>query len=280
MAGENLGKVVSFEAEKNKRKKQKRRRIGSLAWLGWVCLMLLALMLGYGFAQSSLFNVRSIEVNGLNRLNREDIVALSGFQLGEHIYEANLNKAQTMIKTNFWVEQVEVERKLPSSLIINIRERVPVAAVITQESLYIVDFSGMLLLKQKLLNGLSVIPIAGVSGIDPDMKLGTTLENDGVAVALAVIRQMDEHSSAVVSELDVSNQQNIVAHLSYGVDCYLGDKSNFGQKFSVAMEILQSERQKGLLESVNYIDVSLPEQPVLSYLNNDPAWAGEPQAEY
>ena len=43
----------------------------------------------------------------------------------------------------------------------------------------------------------------------------------------------------------------------------LGDKSDFGKKFTVAMEIIDSERRKGLLESVDYIDVSLPEQPVL-----------------
>ena len=185
-----MGKVVSFEAEVNKRKK--RRRVGSLAWLGWVCLMLIALTLGYGFAQSSIFNLRSIEVNGTSRLSDEDIIKLSGFTLGEHIYEANINKAQTMIKTNFWVEQVSIERKLPSTLIINIKERVPVAAIIMPESLYIVDFSGTLLLKQKLLDGLTVIPIAGVSNIDPDMKLGTAMENESVTVALAVIRQMDE----------------------------------------------------------------------------------------
>lgn len=268
-----MGKVVSFEEEVNKRKKQKqkRRRIGSLAWIGWVCLMLIALVLGYGFAQSSIFNIRSIEVNGISRISRDEVLALSGFELGEHIYEANLNKARTMIKTNFWVEQVSVERKLPSTILINIKERVPVAAIAMPDALYIVDFSGTLLLKQKLLDGLAVIPISGVSNIDPEMKLGAVIENEDVAAALAVIRQMDERSSALISELDVSNQQNIVAHLSYGVDCYLGDKSNFAQKFTVAMEILQSERQKGLLESVNYVDVSLPEQPVLAYLNVEPS---------
>ncbi len=270
-----MGKVVSFEEEVNKRKKQKRRRIGSLAWIGWVCLMLIALVLGYGFAQSSIFNIRSIEINGINRLSREEVLALSGFEMGEHIYEANLNKAQTMIKTNFWVEQVSVERKLPSTLSINIKERVPVAAIVMPDALYIVDFSGTLLLKQKLLDGLAVIPISGVSNIEADIKLGTVIENENVAAALSVIRQMDERSAALISELDVSNQQNIVAHLSYGVDCYLGDKSNFAQKFTVAMEILQSERQKGLLESVNYVDVSLPEQPVLAYLNMEPPSGGD-----
>ena len=269
LAGEKLGKVVSFEAEVNKRKK--RRRVGSLAWLGWVCLMLIALTLGYGFAQSSIFNVRSIVVNGTSRLAEEDIIKLSGFTVGEHIYEANINKAQTMIKTNFWVEQVSIERQLPSTLVINIKERVPVAAIIMPEGLYIVDFSGTLLIKQKLLDGMTVIPIAGVSNIDSDIKPGTPLENDSVTVALAVIRQMDERSSSLISELDVSNPQNIVPHLSYGVNCYLGDKSNFAEKFAVALDILQSERQKGLLESVNYIDVSLPEQPVLAYLNPEPA---------
>ncbi len=262
-----MGKVVSFEAEVNKRKK---RRVGSLAWIGWVCLMLIALALGYGFAQSSTFNVRSIEVNGVSRISKEDIVALSGFTLGGHIYEANLNKAQTMIKTNLWVEQVSVERRLPSTLVINVIERVPVAAIITQDSIYIVDFSGTLLLKQKLLDGLAVIAVSGITGLDPDIKLGSVLEPEGVGVALSVIKQMDERSASVVSELDVSNTQDIVAHLSYGVDCHLGDKSDFGKKFTVAMEIIDSERRKGLLESVDYIDVSLPEQPVLSYLNLEP----------
>ena len=168
-----MGKVVSFEAEVNKRKK---RRVGSLAWIGWVCLMLIALALGYGFAQSSIFNVRSIEVNGVSRISKEDIVALSGFTLGGHIYEANLNKAQTMIKTNLWVEQVSVERRLPSTLVINVIERVPVAAIITQDSIYIVDFSGTLLLKQKLLDGLAVIAVSGITGLDPDIKLGSEKE--------------------------------------------------------------------------------------------------------
>lgn len=63
--------------------------------------MLIALVLGYGFAQSSIFNIRSIEVNGISRISRDEVLALSGFELGEHIYEANLNKARTMIKTNF-----------------------------------------------------------------------------------------------------------------------------------------------------------------------------------
>ena len=182
-----MGKVVSFEAEVNKRKK---RRVGSLAWIGWVCLMLIALALGYGFAQSSIFNVRSIEVNGVSRISKEDIVALSGFTLGGHIYEANLNKAQTMIKTNLWAEQVSVERRLPSTLVINVIERVPVAAIITQDSLYIVDFSGTLLLKQKLLDGLAVIAVSGITGLDPDIKLGSVLEPGGGGVALSVIKQM------------------------------------------------------------------------------------------
>ena len=78
---------------------------------------------------------------------------------------------------------------------------------------------------------------------------------------------MDETSAAVISEINVSNNQRIIAHTTYGVDIYLGDKADFANKFKLAMQILQNENKKGLMESLDYIDVTLVEQPVLAYLS-------------
>ena len=258
-----MGSVVSLADEKKKR----RRRAGSLAWL-WITLLLLGcLVFGYGLAQSSIFNVRTVQVDGLNRLTKAEVITLSGIQTGTHIYETNLTKAQNMIATNLWVETVTVERKLPSTVVITVQERVPAAALTTADGLYVVDTTGVLLMQQKLLDGLAVLVISGVEDISADVRLGTKLESFSLTAALAVIRQMDESSAAVISELNVADLQRIVAHTSYGVDFYLGDKSNFAEKFKLAMQILHNEIEKGLQESVDYIDVTLPQQPVLAYLS-------------
>lgn len=256
-----MGEVIEL-----KQVKKRRRRAGSFAWLWGVLLMIIMLALGFGLAQSSLFNIRTIEVEGISHLTREEVVELSGLTLGEHIYAANIDKAQNMIASNFWVQQTEVRRKLPSTIVITVTERVPAAAITTADGLYIVDSAGVLLMKQKLLDGLSVLAVSGISNIDKDTWLGTQIKNDALDDALALIRQMDEASAAVIAEIDVSDRQRIIAHTTYGVDIYLGDKSDFVNKYALAMKILQNESQKGLVESVDYIDVALPDQPVLSYL--------------
>lgn len=259
--GRKMGEIVDLTQEKKRRK-----RAGSLAWLWKLLLMLAALLLGFGLAQSSLFNIRTIEVNGLSHLERDAVIALSELQPGEHIYSANIKKAETMIATNIWVQQVDVERKLPNTIVINVQERVPAAAVTTPDGLYIVDSGGVLLAQQKLLDGLSVLVVSGISDMPEDAKLGGQLESRALNDALTVIRQMSEEAAAVIAEIDVTNTQKIVARTTYGVDIYLGDRSDFAVKFKLAMQIMAEEESRGRVESIDYIDVSLTEQPVLAYL--------------
>ncbi len=256
-----MGNVVSLAEEK-----KRRRRAGSLGWLWTAVVLIGALSLGFGLAQSPLFHIRSIEVTGIGRITREEVLELAGITPGEHIYEVNLKKAANMIATNRWVEQVEIKRKLPATVVINVKERVPAAAITTGDGLYIVDSGGVLLARQKLLDGLSMLVISGIGALPEDAYLGTQLDDPDLAAALAVIRQMDEQSAAVIAEINVADSQRIIAHTTYGVDFYLGDKSDFAAKFKLAMQILQNETNKGLLESVDYIDVALTDQPVLAYL--------------
>lgn len=259
-----MGEVVSFEDEIKKRKR--RRRAGSFAWLGWLAVMLLSLVAGYGLAQSSVFDIRNIEFNGNQQVSDEELLVLSGLTVGEHIYAANLDRAETMLTTNLWVQQVSISRRLPDTLVVDVVERVPAAAITGSDGLYIVDSTGVLLMKKKLLDGLAVIVLSGIEEPPADTALGTVLEGDKLAAAMSVIHQMDESSAALIAEMDVADPQNITIHTSYGVDFYMGDKNDFMKKFTVGLQILQSEDEKGLRESLDYIDVSLPEQPVLSYL--------------
>lgn len=149
---------------------------------------------------------------------------------------------------------------------INVQERVPAAAVTTPDGLYIVDSGGVLLAQQKLLDGLSVLVVSGISDMPEDAKLGGQLESRALNDALTVIRQMSEEAAAVIAEIDVTNTQKIVARTTYGVDIYLGDRSDFAVKFKLAMQIMAEEESRGRVESIDYIDVSLTEQPVLAYL--------------
>lgn len=256
-----MGEVVSFETER----KRRRKHAGSFAWLGWLLVMLVSLALGFGFAQSAVFDIRSIEFNGNHHVSDEELLAISGLAVGEHIYAANLDRAETMLRTNLWVQQVSITRRLPATLVVDVTERVPAAAITGRDGLYILDATGMLLMKKRLLEGLSVIVLSGIDEPSESITPGTVLEGDGLDAAMAVIHQMDKDTAALVAEMDVADTQNITVHTSYGVDFYMGDKNDFMKKFTVGLQILQTEAEKGMMDNLKYIDVSLPEQPVLSY---------------
>ncbi len=267
-----MGKVVSMEEhkvrKKRKLKKLKRRRAGSVRWVMTVLVLMACVVAGYSLSQSSIFLIDNIQVSGNENLATEKVIELSGITKGQHIYEANLSRAQLMIGTNYWVDSVKVKRVLPNTVKIAIKERQAVAAVTTPNGIVVIDSKGYVLKTQKLMDGLPLMILSGVSDVSGKVLPGHQLESDKVAAGLAVIMQMSEEAASVIAEFNMSNTQNIIAHTIYGFDLYLGDKNDFLEKFGVAKEIIQAEDNKGNLNKLAYIDISIPTQPTLSYLGS------------
>ena len=272
-----MGKVVSMEEHKKKKKKTvkklklpRRRRAGSFRWLFIVLLMLACLVAGYSFSHSVFFQVREIRVSGTTELTAEKVIELSGIEKGQQIFEINTSRAERMIATNYWVEQVDVKRVLPATIDITVKERVAVAAISTPACIILVDGGGYVLGVQRLLDGLPLMILSGASDVPTNVLPGEQLTSKSIAEGLSVVTQMTEESASTISELNIANTQNIIAHTVYGVDFYLGDKGSFMKKYEIAMQILQSEDEKGNLNKLKYVDVSIPSQPTLSYRSSVP----------
>ena len=123
---------------------------------------------------------------------------------------------------------------------------------------------------QRLLDGLPLMILSGASDVPTNVLPGEQLTSKSIAEGLSVVTQMTEESASTISELNIANTQNIIAHTVYGVDFYLGDKGSFMKKYEIAMQILQSEDEKGNLHNLKYVDVSIPSQPTLSYRSSVP----------
>lgn len=259
-----MGEVIDME-KASKKIRRKKRRVGSLTWIFISMFFFGAMICGFGFARSAFFNIQTINVSGNSSVSTDTILGLSGFTRGEHIYAVDLEKAEIFIGTNHWMQSVTVTRDLPSTINIEVLERVPVAGINTSEGLYVIDATGVLLEKRTLVDGISVMIIAGAETIDVDTKLGTVLDGTRLQVALSVILQMSKDALGMISEINVKDTQNIIAYTTSGVEIYLGDKSEFLSKYAVAMQILNTEDAKGNLANLDYIDVSIYEKPTLAY---------------
>ena len=79
-------------------------------------------LIAYAFT-SPVFNITKISVVGNNKFKEEDYIKLSGLSIGNNIF--NFRKTSTIdnIKTNSYVDNVRIRRKLPTEIEIQIEER-------------------------------------------------------------------------------------------------------------------------------------------------------------
>ena len=81
------------------------------------------------FGQASLFDLKAIEVDGLRRLNGEDVRVASGLAAGTNIFAIDLDEVAQRLEATYWIKQAFVVRKPPDRVAIDIVEHRQVAWV-------------------------------------------------------------------------------------------------------------------------------------------------------
>jgi cell division protein FtsQ len=144
-----------------RRKNRKRRTLGERLrhlWEGTldlgrrygprVCLIALGLAIPWliveGYqraAASSHFDVSTIEVEGLERADRNRLARHMHLLRGENIFDLPVERARAQMASNPWIESVQIERDLPERLVVRVEEHDP-AAVLATGRLAFVDREG------------------------------------------------------------------------------------------------------------------------------------------
>ncbi len=81
------------------------------------------------FTQSEHFQARQIHIEGGQRLSPKVISAQAGIRPGINVLSVNLAAARKRLLAHPWIAEAEIQREIPSTLRIRIREQVAVAVV-------------------------------------------------------------------------------------------------------------------------------------------------------
>ena len=82
------------------------------------------------------------EVRTDGRLDRREILHWAGVRPGESLLTLRLREIGRRIESHPWVEQAWVERTFPQTLEIRLQERRPVAKVVVDKTVYLLDGTG------------------------------------------------------------------------------------------------------------------------------------------
>jgi cell division protein FtsQ len=114
------------------------KRPGSIALkilLGCAALcaaLALGRVLQQHLTSSKAFAIDKIEVTGLSRIERPELLASAGIDLGRNVFERNPAEVRARLLKHPWIAEVEVTRRLPGSYAIKLRERAPIALLVVE----------------------------------------------------------------------------------------------------------------------------------------------------
>ncbi|MGL4796483.1 MAG: cell division protein FtsQ/DivIB, partial [Paraclostridium sp.] len=84
--------------------------------------LLLFFMSIYVIFSSTLFDLRELEIIGNINITKSDIIEITNIELEKNVFQYKLNKLESRMKLNPYIEDVKVKRKLPNTLQIDVKE--------------------------------------------------------------------------------------------------------------------------------------------------------------
>jgi len=248
--------TARVKREARERRRAEAQRARRLRLVVAVAIITAIVALSVGIYRSDLFTIRSVEVRGLETLTTDAILALASVPESSTLLRAPLDDIAARVEDSPWVASAVVSRRLPSTLVITVEERVPAALIDTGTEFWFVDAEGVVLGLSALETTGSVLPvIRDAPGLDP--AAGQPLDSPAVENALAVLRGVSAELASIVRTVSSASVGETVLITESSIEIMVGEATRLEEKSALALSIMAE--QAG---TVVFIDVRSVERPI------------------
>ncbi|MEO0453751.1 MAG: FtsQ-type POTRA domain-containing protein [Verrucomicrobiota bacterium] len=153
------------------------------------------------------FAITKIEIDHAGALTEREIRQWSGLKPGQSLVKTDLTRVCQNLLAVPTISEVKARRLLPGTVLLQVRERLPVARVVPYsrqfntlaQSVYYVDADGFIM---KPKEGEKLKPLPEITGIPADeIMVGEKIEHQAVYSALTLLRAADYYG--LKSDLDL-----------------------------------------------------------------------------
>lgn len=202
--------------------------------------------------------VEEFEIAGNRIVSDNDIISLSGVSIGDELFRTDTAAAEKQIAMHVMIDSVEVRVRPFDRLLIEVTEKDAVAGFMVDEVYFYID-------GDKVVTGESdtvdeVLPLFSGFELPSYVSIGLPLtdpllDND-LEIAAAAQGRFDNYKLEIVAQSKSVN--NLYLN---GIEVHLGSLNQLEKKMEVLDQLIHSMSVQKL-ESLDYIDVSVPDEPV------------------
>ncbi len=218
-------------------------------------LTLVAIVAAAVFGVTVFFQVNTFEIHGVENYSEDAVIIASGIELGQSILLVDKSKVASRINTRLpYVQSVQIERRLPGTVVITVTEGKAAASVRSEyDEYWLIDDKGKLMEQVNEDRAASVTQISGVSALLPvagDQIRLSQEDQQRLDVALELLQQLERYDLAgrIVS-IDVTQLYNIVMYYTDQFEIQLGSTEELDYKIKYLAYALESlDGKSGLID--------------------------------
>ncbi len=219
--------------------KHRRRRNLSLYYL---LIFIICVLVLFVLSRTVLFNINEYIVSGNERYSTEEILDAGKLKIGRNMYNLNIDNAEARIKDELiYIEEVELLRKLPDKLIVNITEAVAYACCEYDNGRYcVISRGGRYLETEQLSIRENLILIDGMelTGVALGEDFKSKDENKELII-LDLLKVIDEICPNKITYIDLTDRTNIKMVYDGRIDIEFGSSLDYEYKLRYIVTIIE-----------------------------------------
>lgn len=246
---DNNGKTYKKIKEPLSRKQRKVRNI-----IVSSSILAVVLIVGIVLSLTVLFKCENIEVNGLTKYTKEQLIELSGLSIGENLFLSDKKSAVSRIEACFpYIEDVNISIKIPSTMAIDVTEANPAYYLKSGDKYIIVSNKGRILdHTQDVLSNIPVITGCKLSN-DNIGQYADAEDQKVMPVLNEIASSISKNNITGIKEINISNMANIKLNYEDRITIIIGLPEDLDYKLKTAMIIIN---QKLSVNDRGELDVS------------------------
>ncbi len=219
--------------------KHRRRRNLSLYYLLIFIVCVLALFI---LSRTVLFKINEYSVSGVLRYTEQQILEAGNLKIGRNMYNLKLDSVEEKIKDNLiYVEDVQLQRKLPDKLIVTVTEAVAYACCEYDNGRYcIISRGGRYLETEQLSKRDDLIMITGMelTGVALGEEFASKDENKEL-ILLELLKTTHELCPGKITYIDITDRTNIRIGYDNRIDIEFGSSLDYEYKLKYIVTIIE-----------------------------------------
>lgn len=232
--------------------------------LAWMAGLMLAFLGGCQLlAWSPLLSLRRVEVVTDGVLERREILQWGGVRAGDSLLRVTPGEVRRRLESHPWVERAWVERRFPSTLHIRIQERRPVAKVLVDGMVFLVDSSGFIYPAQERSPVGVRLTLSGLK--EEDLRTRPEDCKRVVLEALSLASLLGQRGKWNVEEIRVDPDKGLVLALPEGPQEVLLGFGELAQRLDRLERILEHLSKEGRTKDVVTIDLRHPRRATVRF---------------